>query len=169
METRYERFRRLLPALVNLELVVLKGHLLIEEQLQEFLRATSRYPKSLDDARLNFMQTVHLVRALGGLPHHDIWTLVVDLNKLRNRLAHRLEPGDIAAAVDSILRNYWQGEFKKPASPRQRATRLRQTLALIIGMLSGFASGAAAFREHQKSERSPTRGSARHGASDSSR
>jgi hypothetical protein len=153
-ETEYEHFRRLLPPLVNLELVVLKGHLLIEEQLQEFLRATSRHPKSLDDARLNFMQTAHLVRALGGLLYndHSLWSLVVDLNKLRNRLAHRLEPGDIAAAVDSILRNYWQGEFKKPTSPRQRATRLRQTLALNIAMLSGFASGAAAVHERQMSE-----------------
>jgi hypothetical protein len=152
-ESEYERFRRLLPPLVNLELVVLKGHLLIEEQLQGFLRAISRHPKSLDDARLNFMQTVHLARALGGLPHCDrsLWTLVVDLNKLRNRLAHRLEPGDIAAAVDDILRNYWQGEFKKPTSPRQRAARLRQTLALNIAMLLGHARGAAAVSEHLES------------------
>ena len=153
-ETEYERFRRLLPPLVNLELVVLKGHLLIEEQLQGFLRVTSRHPKSLDDARLSFMQTAHLVRARGGLLYQDrsLWTLVVDLNKLRNRLAHRPEPGDIAADVDCILRNYWQGEFKEPTSPRQRATRLRQTLAFSIAMLSGIASGAAAVYEHQLSE-----------------
>ncbi|MGA8025550.1 MAG: hypothetical protein WB992_00265 [Bryobacteraceae bacterium] len=150
-ESEYDRFRRLLPPVVNLELVVLKGHLLIEEQLQRFLRDVSRHPKSLDDARLNFMQTAHLVRALGGLPYtdHSLWTLVVDLNKLRNRLAHRLEPGDVAAAVDCILRNYWQDEFEKPTSPRQRSTRLRQTLALNIAMLSGFASGATAAREPQ--------------------
>src|SRR5260370_24965515 len=89
-ETLYERFRRLLPPLVNLELVVLKGHLLIEEQLQTYLRNASRHPKSVDDARLNFMQTAHLVRALGGLlGDPSLWTLVIDMNKLRNRLAHR--------------------------------------------------------------------------------
>jgi hypothetical protein len=82
-ETLYERFRRLLPALVNLELVVLKGHLLIEEQLHAYLRNASRRPKSIDDARLSFMQTAHLVRALGGLlGDHSLWTLVVDVNKL---------------------------------------------------------------------------------------
>jgi hypothetical protein len=69
-----------------------------------------------------------------------VWTLIVDVNRLRNRLAHKLDAGDIAAAVDDILRNYWQDEFEKPKSARQRATRLRQTLAMTVALLAGSAT-----------------------------
>jgi hypothetical protein len=45
-ETEYERYRRLLPPRVDLELVVLKGHLLIEEQ-QGISRRTGDRPHNL--------------------------------------------------------------------------------------------------------------------------
>src|SRR5674476_171882 len=70
-ESQYQRFCRLLPPLVNLELLVLKGHLLVEAELQYFLEAVSRHPNSLEDARLSFIQKVHLVQALGGWPRSD--------------------------------------------------------------------------------------------------
>src|ERR1035438_7523659 len=95
-EDQYQRVRRLLPPLVNLELLVLKGHLMIEEQIDLFFEALSRHPKSLKEARLNFMQKVHLVQAVGGFTNGAEWRFVVDLNTLRNRLVHRLEPGDVA-------------------------------------------------------------------------
>jgi len=61
--TLYERFRRLLP-LRNLEFTVLKGHLLVEEQLQVFLEASCRHPGFLEDARLSFSQKARLTQAL---------------------------------------------------------------------------------------------------------
>jgi hypothetical protein len=72
-ESEYASFRRLLPPHASLELLVLKGRLLVEGPLRVFLRASSRHPESLDDARLHFMQTAHLVRALGGVPEAFPW------------------------------------------------------------------------------------------------
>src|SRR5688572_17947526 len=53
------RFRRLMPKTTDLTLLVLKGHLLIEEELQAFLEMSVKEPKALDDARLTFIQKYH--------------------------------------------------------------------------------------------------------------
>ena len=143
-EDAYQRVRRFLPPLVNLELLVLKGHLMVEEQLQLFLETLSHHPSSLKAARLSFIQKANLVHALSGIRNGPEWRFIVHLNTLRNGLVHRLEPGDVAALVDNLLRSYWQKEFRTPLSNRQRASRLRQTLAFIIGMLSGYVEGFAA-------------------------
>ena len=42
-----QRVRRLLPPLVSLELLVLKGHLLVEEQLQLFLETLRAFSQLL--------------------------------------------------------------------------------------------------------------------------
>lgn len=149
-EDQYERVRRLLPPLVNLELLVLKGHLLVEEQLELFLEVASLHPKALKDARLSFIQKVHLVQALGGFANGREWRFVVHLNTLRNRLVHQLEPGDVAVLVDGALRTYWEEGFSTPTSVRQRASRLRQTFVFVVAMLIGFVSGFAAAQEKRK-------------------
>jgi hypothetical protein len=144
---QFERVRRLLPPLVNLELLVLKGHLLMEEQLELILEAHSRVPKLIKDARLSFIQKLHLAQAVSGIETDQEWRFIVRVNTLRNSLVHRLEPGDVAALVDDVLRSYWLKEFRTPTSTRQRASRLRQILILVIAMLSGFARGCEAARE----------------------
>jgi len=144
-EEHFRRVRRLLPPLVNLDLLVLKGHLLMEEQLQLFLKELSRSPKFLRDARLSFNQKMHLFQAVSGCDAEWL-TFITHLNTLRNSLAHRLEPGDVAALVDDVLRHYWQKGFRTPTSIRRRASLLRQTLVLVIGTLSGFVEGFTASR-----------------------
>lgn len=151
-ETAYQRFRRLLPARHNPELIVLKGHLLVEAELERFLQAASRHPDQLNDARLSFVQKTCLVRAFSGWPPKDsLWLFIIQLNVLRNRLAHRLEPGDIGTQIDALLRIYCAEEFILPNSPRLRSTRLRQMLALVVAMMYGFTKGYAMTTSQQKS------------------
>lgn len=153
-ETAIQRFRRLLPATTNLELIVLKGHLLIEAELESFLRAASQNPDQLNDARLSFHQKICLVRAFGGgTPDHSLWSFITKLNTLRNRLAHRLDLGDLGAQIDTLLGDYWADEFILSNSSQQRSTRLRQTLAFIVGMMHGFAEGyAESIRQGKKAQ-----------------
>lgn len=74
---------------------VLKAHLLIEELLRDFCYESVRFPKHLQQARLSFSQVIHLTRALCVLqePSFDfMWGMLSQLNKLRNFMAHELEP-----------------------------------------------------------------------------
>jgi hypothetical protein len=89
----------------DLTLTVLKGHLLIEEQLRALLIAASKSPAAIDEANLRFSQMLSLVKAL----YNDdsltrIWNAIKALNSLRNQLAHRLEPRDVERRVTEFAK-----------------------------------------------------------------
>jgi len=65
----YERMRRLLPRSTDLVVIVLKGHLLIEERLEAIMQEQVQHPASLKKAELSFYQKLCMCRALlGGTP-----------------------------------------------------------------------------------------------------
>jgi hypothetical protein len=60
-ESGIRRFEKLLLDRTDSLLIVLKGHLLIEEQLQKIIEAAVRNPKLIRDARLTFSQRLKLM------------------------------------------------------------------------------------------------------------
>jgi len=74
-------------------LIVLKGHLLLEDILREFCAAQVKNKDALEQAKLSFMQILHLTKAFHELKIQD-WILggLNNVNTLRNMLAHNLEP-----------------------------------------------------------------------------
>ncbi len=74
--------------------LVLKAHLLVEEVLYEFIQSQSHQPKYIEDARLSFAQCISLAKAFHrfSCPDWWAWSALSKLNKLRNLLAHNLEP-----------------------------------------------------------------------------
>lgn len=139
-EKYYDRLRRLLPRTTSLELLLLKGHLLLEENLASYIRHSCRRVDSLDRVRLSFAQTVHLFQALAGWPDDDphvrfLW----ELNRLRNRFAHRIEPGDLGVEVESLLRILAGPDAPSPRNATQRATWLRQALMITAALTLGIA------------------------------
>ena len=72
----------------------LKAHLLIEGVIRDFCYQSVRHPDHLRGLRLTFQQIVGLARSF---MHFDsgterLWGMVNQLNKLRNLMAHELEP-----------------------------------------------------------------------------
>ena len=92
-----DAFRRLLmhlPGHSDLDLVVLKGHLLIEEQLHTIIKERMKKPEALnlESSNWGFDHVLSLAEALCGEEvHHDVWQFLRKLNKVRNDLAHKLE------------------------------------------------------------------------------
>ena len=87
-------------------LVVLKGHLLVEELLREYIKARVTNHKYLDDARLTFHQCLCIARSLSNNNDNSkLWKSIKLLNTLRNKLAHSLEPNDIDNKIDEFV-NY---------------------------------------------------------------
>jgi hypothetical protein len=133
MEESEERFRRHMPRSGDLTLIILKGHLLVEEQLNAFIAAHMQRPEELDSARLSFSQRVALAKALAPSrsKHFDA---VNKLNRLRNDLAHRLESQDRDRLIE---------EFALPArdEPRPIANRLKDRIAFMCGFLEGATEG----------------------------
>lgn len=99
------RYDSHMPEVDDLALIVLKGHLLVEEMLRELADLASAHPEHLQTAQLGFSKLANIVRAIVPWRSDDeCWSLILGLNKLRNMLAHQLEPQDLRNAIDSVLK-----------------------------------------------------------------
>src|SRR5947209_5929408 len=130
------RFRRHFPRRSNdVALVVLKGHLLLEESVNRLLVALLRKPEAIEGANLRFYQKLCLIRAL--LPAttrqgSELYDAAEKLNTLRNRLTHHLDYPEIEAQVRDFL-----SLCEKPNNRDKirLISRLRSAITYLCGML----------------------------------
>jgi len=138
VESRLGRLLDKLPVGDDLDLIVLKGHLLIEERLRDIVRVPlARRPTSLDEARLRFAQLATLARGMVYEESRD-WTFqaVNKLNSIRNDLVHELDPQCVEKLTEELV------AILKPHIDVTRrlggegpAGRLRSAIAFLYGML----------------------------------
>lgn len=94
----------------DLTMTVLKGHLLLEQRIREFVSERMLSPTALDDAGLSSYQAICLAEAL-TLPNTEpkqLWDILRQINTLRNKLAHNLEPEGVQQRVEKIINDYSQ-------------------------------------------------------------
>ena len=114
-------------------LLILKSHLLIETFLNSFIQKFFQNPKAVLDARLSFRQTLLIVKALHGYGEKEwLWEAIDRLNRLRNDLAHNIEP----ESFDSNLRSFVKKtEEHIDLEKYSRAEKLRMTLLILCGVV----------------------------------
>ena len=72
-------------------LVVLKGHLVVEEKITAAIEKFVFHPEQLERARLSFADKVAIARSISLYgANNSMGDVVLKLNALRNRLAHSL-------------------------------------------------------------------------------
>ena len=99
----FRRFYQLLPRDADQALLILKLHLLVEEQVRAYVDERLQNAKSLEAARLDCHAAICLAEALCGDDIHPrVWEAARKLNELRNQVAHKLEPAGIQKRVDTI-------------------------------------------------------------------
>lgn len=96
----FERFKEHLPTGGDMTLMILKGHLLIEEQIAILIRKRIPKPDALREADLTSHQQICLAEALIdelSLDGNDrwLWPAIKKLNNLRNDIAHNLSKSGI--------------------------------------------------------------------------
>jgi hypothetical protein len=132
-------------------MVVLKGHLVIEEKLTTAIERFVFHPGHLEDARLTFAQKLAISRSLSlDENRNSMWDLVAKLNKLRNTLSHSLEETQRARAMDSLRAAYVKerGGMLEDWESKDEAMLLTGVIALCLGFLDGFEREIERFREH---------------------
>jgi hypothetical protein len=83
--------------------VVLKGHLLIEEEINKILEAKLFHPKYIKETKFDVFQKILLCRALCPKANESIhWRLIISLNQLRNKVAHKLSSSERKRDLDEI-------------------------------------------------------------------
>jgi hypothetical protein len=141
MEKRLDRFVSLLPIIEDATLIVLKGHLLIEEMLNDILYNSIALSKYIDEAKLSFYQKIMIARSLDpkGDASNGPWESLVSLNSLRNQLAHHLEPKDIDDRIDKFIFARFNGKKMKTfKSNKDRIEGLRKELFILSGYILGY-------------------------------
>ena len=133
---RSEKLRALLAAPDDLIALVLRGHLVLEELLFAAAAAHCQDPDHLKAARLRFPQLVSLLRALEKISTVPprFWDALLELNALRNALAHRLEFDDLEHRVNLFVTAAAGDEFiAKVPLPHSSRQALETTLHFLIG------------------------------------
>jgi hypothetical protein len=144
----FARFLRHLPKSDDLSLIILKGHLLIEEELNDALAAHMADPDRLFQARLSFSQRLNVLVGItgeGNAFHHRL-TAVEKLNSLRNQLAHNLEPKGIGTRIEEFLRELEDPGSAKELRKQKVSERLKSCIALMCGEFSGWKRAARMLR-----------------------
>ena len=120
----------------DLALIVLKGHLAIEEQLILLIERKLSYPDALDKARLTFFQQVCLAKAMYYKPENMwIWTSLEKLNQVRNHLSHTLEASRLETKATEFTGSI-KG-FSEPDSTIEE--QMRHALVFMCGSLTEVA------------------------------
>ena len=92
--------------------MILKGHLLIEEQLKVVCGERLRRPNALNlaDREWTASQIVSLAEALcGDDADEKLWKALRKLNKLRNDIAHNLEPKGLSDRIADLIQSWPSG------------------------------------------------------------
>lgn len=95
---------RHLPEPENLEVTILRGHLLVEDRLKEYIRKRLPNPSGCDLAGFRVSQLIAVARGLcPSAAQETLWQSVHKLNVLRNRLSHELDDARFTAALEDFL------------------------------------------------------------------
>jgi len=135
-QLRSEKLISLLSTPDDLISLVPRGHLVLEELLFTACSAYCQDPSHLKAGRLRFPQLVSLLRALEKISSvpQEYWDALIELNSLRNALAHQLEQKDIEAKISrfvGIVTNFRpEGSLPKSQSARES---LESSLYFLIG------------------------------------
>jgi hypothetical protein len=132
----FQRFLSTLPHGQDPELVLLKGHILIEEQVHFLIKRHLRNPGALSEANaeLESHQAIRLARAFYPPGHaSELWGALLKLNKMRNDIAHSLLPRQrLSDRINAWVDSYPTGFGDYP----DKALRFELTLWSLFDAVS---------------------------------
>ena len=111
------RFKRLMTQTNDLTLLVLKGHLLIEEQLQGIINKAVSKPAvlvGLEKLKLKFYEKVMLSKAIIGQTERLLWNSIKKISELRNDLVHESEVINFEERIDDIVKQWSESGYIQP-------------------------------------------------------
>lgn len=138
------------PNTCDASLLTLKGHLLVEEVLQDLIALACKDPSAVSEIDVSFFLKVRLARALYGtqleggyeIPSYT-WDAAEALNSLRNEYAHRLEGPNVAKKLQKFLAIALQ-ECADPLDGRSTEKKLWLAIDFLICVLTSLEAHAQA-------------------------
>jgi|SRR5271165_6921276 len=96
-----DEFDKQISEIDQLATAVLKTHFLIEEFIDLILEEVARNPQHLELER-PFIQKVKWIRAFAPMGDDERWQLILAINTLRNKVAHKFDGPERKAALQNL-------------------------------------------------------------------
>ena len=150
------KLKQTLSPIRQLDLVVLRSHLLIEYMLNQFIDITARTEGVIDTERFTFSQKEALVHLL-GFPSDPLFFPSVDLlNKIRNQVAHTLTLD--RRLIDKLISiNSEDPDEPLQLNDAKRATAVKHITRYLCGHMVGVIEGMQAVELYSLDEEGDTR------------
>jgi len=128
----------------DVDLLILKGHLLVEQFLTSLIESYCFKPEFLEDAKLSFFNEVKLARCLvmHPMPDDSIWDNIECLNRLRNEIAHKWK----TEKREKLIRNFltYRAKEQEKVDPgsidlstgERCAEEVSRSICWLLGQLS---------------------------------
>lgn len=140
----------------DMEMILLKGHLVLEQMLNQLLVAHGLDEKRLSGMNLMFGKTLDLVLALDGRALEELYPHLRKVNRIRNKVAHELffekYHNDLKEWASDVL-GY---KPKTIDSKRTYKNHVIKAFTFVVGALQGAAIAVEAANGSNKRLR-PTR------------
>ena len=116
-----------------IEVLVLRGHILIERQLTRLIESQLPNPGALNLEQMRFSSKLRLAEALCGHQIHNwVWEALRSVNNLRNSLAHKLDDAQLSTQARKFIT---QIQFDDPLTFQVAGTELESQLAYSLAWL----------------------------------
>lgn len=144
----------------DMALIALKGHLLIEEAINDLLSRLVKVPAALEKARLSFYQKVCIAQSITDDVQGDpfFWRSVIRVNTIRNKYAHKVEPADINEEISHFLHEIFQASGRKreevlsEIETRGMEALLKDGLICVFFGIRGVIDGLDAVKSYPTSK-----------------
>jgi hypothetical protein len=99
-------FIKTMPKSDDITLIVIKGHLLLEEQLRNLFKSNFNNPKVLNKSKFEFSQIITMVEAIfeNDERNNNFWESIRKLNTIRNDIAHNIENKGLNDKVNNLIK-----------------------------------------------------------------
>lgn len=148
----YIEFAKQMDSIDELAHLVLKGHLLIEERLNQIFDQYIFHREHIETTRLTFHNKATICRSLCLRKNENIeWDLIFSLNKLRNNIAHKLDSPIRTSKLESVKQWYFKAadgmESLESVKKEDDCYITRMAFAHSCGYLESFLGDSKAFRQ----------------------
>lgn len=141
----YPQLQKHLLDLDEIELIILKGHLLIEEQVIRLIKSQLFAPEKFKKVTLNFKNRIELLWCLLPMENGDdsLRRTILEINTIRNNIAHKLEVAELERKAGDWACKFLENTPKTiHTNKRTLKNTITKAFVVIISQLNGMATAS---------------------------
>jgi hypothetical protein len=133
----------ILPEERGYEYLILKGHLLAEEEMLNYIKRAVPNATPIIEGRFSFYQLVQIVEAMRPTGVDTwLWESLRKLNSLRNEMAHNLQPQGLERKAKELVKIVAKNTSLDISSTKSdKKETLRSAITLIVGSVYALPRG----------------------------